>query len=78
MWLQHGLGLGCQGRILEPRVGEAGDDPLVELGIRNRVDARPVVLALEVDGVDRPGLFELEMSSFVQSGVASSLNRRLG
>ena len=39
MRLEHRLGLGRQRGILEPGVGEPGDDPLVELGVGHRVDA---------------------------------------
>ena len=50
--LEDGERLGRERRILEPGVGEARDDPLVESGVGHGVDARAVVLALEVDRVD--------------------------
>ena len=57
--VEHGLRLGGEGGILEPGVGEAVDDALVERRVGHRVDRRPAVLALEVDRVDGAGRGEL-------------------
>src|SRR5439155_11785974 len=53
--LQHRLGLGGEGRILEPGVCEAFRNELVEGRVRRRVDDGAPVLAFQVDRVDRPG-----------------------
>ena len=49
---------GLLGRVLDPGIGEALDDPAVQRGVGRLVDHRADVQALEVDGVDRTGARE--------------------
>ena len=58
-WIEDGNRLGREGGVFEPDVGESRGDPLVQGGVGYRVDARAVVLALEVDGIDSAGCREL-------------------
>lgn len=74
MGLQQLVDLLGQARILDPSVGEGGDDAAVEVRVRAGVDHRALVEALEVHGVDGAGW----TISGVQSGVGSSLKRSVG
>ena len=56
---QDGFGLGRQLRILDPGVGERLDDAAVERRVGRVVDDRALVLALEIDRVDRAQRDEL-------------------
>ena len=57
--LEHGHRLVGERGVLEPRFWQTLGDAPVERGVRRRVHRRPLVVALEVDRVDRTGGGEL-------------------
>ena len=53
--LQERVDLRREPRVLVPGAGERGDDAAVQVRVGADVDDRPLVVALEVDAVDRAG-----------------------